>query len=811
MLSLCASLCHGGVAKAQTAEPGPWVTDPYGSVQVTERTPTTIYLAGSFTSLGPASGQGVPTEISTGVPFARYPSVAGVVEAVVADGSRGWFIGGTFDRVGGQRRNNLAYVFADGHVSTWAPDPDGSVWALALDRGRLFVGGAFAAIGGEPRSQAAALDVERHQVLAWNPNVEGGGVRAVAIDGNRVYLGGFFARVGGQLRAGLASVDGESGNPTPWNPAANASDVFAIAVAGGEIYVGGRFSATTGSFWRSDLAAFDRTTNELLPCRWSIERIPECYHCDDGPFVRAMVAERGKLYFGGSFTHVNSVARSGLAAIDLTSRELTGWDPHATGDSPIYPYVYALAARAGAVYVGGNFTGLGGDAHAYVGAVDTEAGLATGWFPRTNGEVHAIAATDRAIYIGGEFTSVWYWQARNRLAALDAQTGALTPWRPAADAEVTAMKASGNTIYVAGAFASIEGQPRQGIAALDAATGQLAPWNPGVDAALSRAVRAMVMLHGTLYVGGSFYGIAGEPRRNLAAIDSASARATSWNPSVRSDVAGMIARGDMLLVGGIFTNIGGQPRAGLAAIDTGGTVLAWSPQVDCSVTSLLLAEDKVIAAGSFAETLGVWRLRIAEFDVQSGSVTRWIASTDNIVVSMASADHVLYAGGHFDTIEGQPRHGLASFDLETGSVLEWDPQQNGAIVTLQATDYAVDVGGVFTHIAHDARSGFAVLSPAVRLGGRPIVSGPGLALAQNAPNPSRGSTLVRFELKRPGPVTLSVYDLAGRCIARPLANEPREAGPQEIVLQTHGWPSGVYYYRASAPGATSTRKMVVLN
>jgi hypothetical protein len=774
-----------------------------------ERTPSTIYLAGSFRSVGPVTGQGVPTSVSTGAPFATYPRVAGNVEVVLADGERGWFVGGSFDRIGGEVRRNLAYVFADGRVSSWALDLDGTVRALAISRGTLYIGGSFAHIAGSARSRAAAVDMRTGRALAWNPDVEGDDVKAIAVDGSRVYLGGYFHSLGGQLRSGLAAVDRETGVPTAWNPAGIASQVFAIAIVDGTVYVGGQFWGMSGQL-RPNLAAFDRSTNELLPWSWAIERNPECYHCDNGPFVRAFAVADGRLYIGGSFTHVDSIARSGLAAIDLGTHRLTAWEPQATGVPP-YPYIYALAVSSGVAYVGGNFHSLGGVRHAYVGAVDAQTGLATDWFPMPNGEVHALAATDLAVYMGGEFTSAWSWRQRNGLAALDARTGALTPWSPNPDASVTAMKLCGNTVYVAGGFSNIDDQPRQAIAALDATTGHAMPWNPGLDAGLSRSVWAMAMLQGTLYVGGSFYGVGGEPRRNLAAIDSATGRVAGWNPAVTGGfVTGVAVQGDTLLIGGNFLTVGGQPRVGLAAVDTSGTVLAWHPQVDGDVSSMLLADGRLIASGTFAETLGVWRIRIAEFDPQSGLHRRWIADVDYPLFAMAYASGLLYAAAPFTTIGGRTRQGLAALDIATGAVLDWDPQPDPWVWALQATGDAVYVGGGFAHIAHEARSGFAMLTPATLPDGGLPVAGPALVLAQNAPNPARASTLVRFTLGSAGPVSLAIYDLAGRCIDRPLRHEFRQAGPQEVAVRTDRLASGVYYYRVSCGTRDATRKMVVI-
>ncbi len=75
-----------------------------------------IYIGGRFTRVGPYTGCGVPVNASTGAPAATYPKVNGTVYAVCADGSGGWFIGGSFSLVGGVARRNLAHIISGGSV-----------------------------------------------------------------------------------------------------------------------------------------------------------------------------------------------------------------------------------------------------------------------------------------------------------------------------------------------------------------------------------------------------------------------------------------------------------------------------------------------------------------------------------------------------------------------------------------------------------------------------------------------------------------------------------------------------------------------
>jgi hypothetical protein len=104
--------------------------------------------------------------------------------------------------------------------------------------------------------------------------------------------------------------------------------------------------------------------------------------------------------------------------------------------------------------------------------------------------------------------------------------------------------------------------------------------------------------------------------------------------------------------------------------------------------------------------------------------------------------------------------------------------------------------------------GPAVLGPAA------AVPGPGLTLAQNRPNPSRGSTAITFTLAAAGRIQLSVFDVEGREVAR-LFDAEAPVGPHAVAwdgMSSNGKRSrpGTYFYRLQTPDGTLTRKMTLL-
>ena len=89
-----------------------------------------------------------------------------------------------------------------------------------------------------------------------------------------------------------------------------------------------------------------------------------------------------------------------------------------------------------------------------------------------------------------------------------------------------------------------------------------------------------------------------------------------------------------------------------------------------------------------------------------------------------------------------------------------------------------------------------------------------LALSQNAPNPFDRSAMIRFALPVSGPVSLRIYDLAGRRVAT-LVQGALGAGWHQRVWDGRDESgvrrsAGTYFYRLETSQGTRTRKMVML-
>jgi hypothetical protein len=233
--------------------------------------------------------------------------------------------------------------------------------------------------------------------------------------------------------------------------------------------------------------------------------------------------------------------------------------------------------------------------------------------------------------------------------------------------------------YIGGSFAGVGGLPRWNLAHIRA-DGSVDSWAPNPDG----GVLSLILSGNTLYVGGRFNRIAGEVRNHIAAFDVMTGRLTAWAPEASGVVWTILPHGDTVYVGGSFGTIGGEARACLAALDAiTGRATAWNPGADAGVGALALYGRTLYVGGAFYNVGGRFRRFLAELSLDSDSASTWSMNIDQRppnwlfppgVIDLKIAGNTLYVGGIFTDIGGQQRNGLAAIDLATRQVTAWAPQ-----------------------------------------------------------------------------------------------------------------------------------------
>lgn len=83
------------------------------------------------------------------------------------------------------------------------------------------------------------------------------------------------------------------------------------------------------------------------------------------------------------------------------------------------------------------------------------------------------------------------------------------------------------------------------------------------------------------------------------------------------------------------------------------------------------------------------------------------------------------------------------------------------------------------------------------------------SLMQNYPNPFNPGTLIIFEIKNTGLVTLKVYDILGKEV-KTLIDEIKTPGYYSINFIANNLSSGIYFYTLKTKNYTQTNKMLLL-
>lgn len=356
-----------------------------------------------------------PTAAYASVSTTQEPSprINGTVYAIAQVGDR-TIIGGDFTLVGGQPRQHVAAIRADGTLDpTFTPDTDGTVYAVdgTADGSRIFIGGRFTQAGGLARANLAAVDgVTGEAVAGWQADTVGTypDVLDVEVNGSRVYAAGRFGKVDGVFRSKLAALDVSAGDviksfkPTPNSASVRVvesrPDGSSVFVAGGFDVIGGQ-SRPAGV---AELRSSDGSATAFAPR-------------GVGSKVTAMdvTSNSERLYFG--------VQDNRVFAYEVPTSRLL-WTVKNSGDTQ------AIAATEDEVFLGGHFSQSVTYRTKRVWAMSlTPEGALTTWDPKLGGGsmgVWAMEPTARALYVGGEFTAVGGSFSRPRFAEF---SGVLTP------------------------------------------------------------------------------------------------------------------------------------------------------------------------------------------------------------------------------------------------------------------------------------------------------------------------------------------------------------------------------------------------
>ncbi len=403
----------------------------------------------------------------------------------------------------------------------------------------------------------------------------------------------------------------------------------------------------------------------------------------DNSSIYAMVKAGNILYLGGTFISINGTARNYLAAFDLSTNTLTGWNPTSNGT------VYALAAYGSTVYAGGSFTTIGGQTRNKIAAIDATTGLATSWNVGMVGSnqyyVFAIAANANTVFFGGKF---FLGGVYSDFAVRDAATGTVNGFNPAPNNRVGELLLDGNTLYISGAYTQIAGVEKKYVSAFDITTGTLTPFHVDLNSYSNEgwANNTLMTITGDkLFIGGWFSTVNNTPHHYLVVVNKHTGALEPMNDEIRLSNRPyyVAASNGKILIGnsnGFKAISGVSERMGLAALDhTTGNVSEWNPAIssdDGDVANIHYQQNRVyINQQNYTYNFPnppIYSTKLSTVNTTDGAaIPGWGVTFNGYLSNWAFSESTVYLAGSFTEINGQTRNGFAAIDLQTGNLLPW--------------------------------------------------------------------------------------------------------------------------------------------
>ncbi len=380
-----------------------------------------------------------------------------------------------------------------------------------------------------------------------------------------------------------------------------------------------------------------------------------------------------------------------VAALALTpSSVLLYQDPSSTYQisglsGGVTPYQYDLVSGPGTINSSGNYT-------MPFSWLDTIAEISDGYstpvtltiknrpYSIANGSVYSAAVHGDDLYLIGSFEALNDKPA-SHLVAIHPTTHDLivAPCNlmNIVTGEINAMAKSGDNLFIAGAITAVNSVTVPYIAKINLVSCTL-------DTTFTQAtgfnsqVREMLIVGGSLYVGGDFGLYRGQSAQGIAKLDLVNGDldltftpATAFN----SYVSTLVSDGTHLYVGGNFTTYNGATAQRLAKLHLTTGVL------DTTFTTATGANDYIMGAaiygshiyiaGNFTTYRGSPATRVAKILLSTGALDTTFsqATGANIVAYGIAVDNSgVYLAGLFTTYRGLIANQLAKLDLTDGSL-----------------------------------------------------------------------------------------------------------------------------------------------
>lgn len=590
----------------------------------------TVYIGGSFTSAaGSTRNRLAAITLSTGAVTSWNPGSNGTVRALATDGAT-LFAGGQFTTVATVSRQNIAAIDLSTAAATSFNPGAGTtgthtVSCIVLSADRVYIGGLFNSVGGQTRNNIAACVKSTGAVTTWNPNANNR-VNAMLLTRNMLYAGGGFTNIGGKIRQRLAAIDtatAAANNWVPFHTGTVNTGVYSLALIDKVMYAGGNFRITWNALERSHVAAIDTSGTGTLR---SLNKYP-----NKSGIVHTIQAAGTNVYMGGTFASIEGADRSCLAGIDVKNNLLLPLNHEILGE------IRDIHIDDSRMYVAG-VSLVNSVARKHVASFDIANNYAlTSWDPLNvsgivSNNVAGLTVAGDYVYLTGQFD----FTSNGRhidAAKVHKTTGAVDAWAPYSGSAIgQAVTKDATNIYM-GAFLGNHSGGASVIMQYNPAT------NVTTHYPLSGNVWNMKVYHNKLFCTGTLTD--GIIINRAASAVYPGGNLTSWQPVFNDPLTlpriySTTGYRDLMLVTGLFDTADGQKRMAFAAMDTafGRSYGAWQPRFTYGETGLpsvydvfVWGGDTVFISGSQTHVAGKSIFSLARFHV------RYEAPSVNITVA----------------------------------------------------------------------------------------------------------------------------------------------------------------------------------
>ena len=336
------------------------------------------------------------------MPLTAYASVSSTPDSTAKVGGRVFalaqagdltIVGGTFGKVGGKPRSNVAAIRADGKVdANFLPSTDGKVDALAVssDGNTVYIGGRFTTVNGVPRANLAAVDASTGALIeSWRADTGGfkPDVKALTVFGDRLYVGGSFGGIGGTGLKRLVALDlaGDVDRSFSARPNRTVQEVK-VSPDGSIVYAGGAFTKLGGQPRFTAGSVFASTGN-------ATSFVPQV---DGGNVVTIGLSPDASLFFASTDSNAVFAFQAGVSNSPLCSVKLSR-------------NTQAMAVSETEIYLGGHFSQVitTKDKRAYFASLNTSDGSVTSWNTLATGGkmgMWALLIDGSHLHAGGVFS-----------------------------------------------------------------------------------------------------------------------------------------------------------------------------------------------------------------------------------------------------------------------------------------------------------------------------------------------------------------------------------------------------------------------